>query len=84
MKNLFLTNEKSAKKEYKKIMKQTVNAVTNAFTDSKAYSGPTPQQLQQIVHQDSILPPQGLGWKETLKITKEKILPNLLQHHIYK
>lgn len=79
MKNLFLTNEKSSKKEYKKIMKQTVNAVTDAFGDSKAYSGPTPQQLQQIVHQDSILPPHGLGWEETLKITKEKILPNLLR-----
>ena len=79
MKNLFLTNEKSSKKEYKKIMKQTVNAVTDAFGDSKAYSGPTPQQLQQIVRQDSILPPHGLGWEETLKITKEKILPNLLR-----
>lgn len=79
MKNLFLTNDSDSKEEYKKIMNETVEAVAEAFTDSKAYSGPTPQELQQLIHQDSILPQKGLGWQTVLNLTKEKILPNLLR-----
>ena len=61
MKNIFLTEDESSKKEFKKIIKQTAKAITEAFNDSTAYSGPTPQELKQIVHQDSILPETGLG-----------------------
>ena len=79
MKNIFLTEDESSKKEFKKIIKQTAKAITEAFNDSTAYSGPTPQELKQIVHQDSILPETGFGWKKVLKLTKKKILPNLLR-----
>lgn len=79
MKNIFLTEDESSKKEFKKIIKQTAKAITEAFDDSTAYSGPTPQELKQIVHQDSILPETGFGWKKVLKLTKKKILPNLLR-----
>ncbi|MBQ5877229.1 MAG: diaminobutyrate decarboxylase, partial [Treponema sp.] len=79
MKNLFLTNSEETKSEYKEIMNQTVNAVADAFDSSTAYSGPTPQELQALIHSETILPEKGLGWNKVLEMTKEKILPNLLK-----
>lgn len=79
MKNLFLTNSEETKSEYKEIMNQTVNAVADAFDSSTAYSGPTPQELQALIKNETILPEQGLGWQKVLEMTKEKILPNLLR-----
>lgn len=79
MNNIFLTESESSKEEYKKIMKQTVDAVAEAFCDSKAYSGPTPQELKALVKEETILPEKGLGWEEVLTQTKNLILPNLLR-----
>ena len=79
MDDLFLTCEKNTKKEYKKLIKQTAAAIADAFTDDKAYSGPTPDELKKIVAQDTILPEQGLGWDKVFALTKEKVLPNLLR-----
>lgn len=79
MENIFLTDSEKSKKEFLQIINQTAKAITDSFTDDKAYSGPTPQELQKLIHQDSILPEKGLGWENTLSLTKEKILPNLLR-----
>lgn len=79
MKNIFLTNDQTSKDEYKRIINETAEAITNAFSTDTAYSGPTPQELKKIIHQDSILPQKGLGWQKTLELAKDKILPNLLR-----
>ena len=79
MENLFLTSDKKAKKEYNKLLKQTAMAISNAFVNESAYSGPTPEELKKIVAQDSILPEHGLGWDKVFELTKEKVLPNLLR-----
>ena len=79
MQELFLTCEKSNKKTYKKIIKQTAKAVSDAFVNESAYSGPTPDELKEIVRQDTILPEHGLGWEKVFELTKEKVLPNLLR-----
>lgn len=79
MDSIFLTYKDSDKNEYKKIMEETNAAIANAFCDEKAYSGPTPQELQAIIAQDSILPEKGLGWEKVFESIKEKVLPNLLR-----
>ena len=79
MEELFLTCEKSNKKTYKKLIKQTATAIADAFVNESAYSGPTPDELKKIVRQDSILPEHGLGWDKVFQLTKEKVLPNLLR-----
>ena len=79
MEELFLTCEKSNKKTYKKLIKQTAAAISDAFINESAYSGPTPEELKKIVAQDSILPEHGLGWDKVFALTKEKVLPNLLR-----
>ena len=79
MQELFLTCEKSNKKTYKKLIKQTAAAIADAFVNESAYSGPTPEELKKIVTQDSILPEHGLGFEKVFQLTKEKVLPNLLR-----
>ncbi len=79
MENIFLTDSEESKKEFLQIINQTAKAITDSICDSKAYSGPTPQELQNLVHQQTILPETGLGWEQTLSLTKQKILPNLLR-----
>ena len=51
MKNIFLTESESSKKEYKEVMGQTVASVIDVFSDGKAYSGPTPEELHSLIHQ---------------------------------
>lgn len=75
----FLSNNQNHKSEYVKMMEQTVKAVSEAFINGECYSGLTPQELQKVVKQDSILPKNGLGWEKIFELTKEKVLPNLLR-----
>ena len=56
MKTIFLTDSKNDKDEFKKISLEVSEAIADAFTDDRAYSGPTPQELKEIIRQDSILP----------------------------
>ena len=75
----FLTNQACDKAAYKEIISQVSAAIADSFVDDRAYSGPTPDELKKIIHQESILPQKGLGWDQVFNITKEKILPNLLR-----
>lgn len=79
MNNIFLTDKNEDKAAYLQIMQQVSSAIAESFVDDTAYSGPTPQELKAIVHQDSILPEHGLGWEAVFNATKEKVLPNLLR-----
>ena len=79
MEELFLTCEDKNKDLYNKIINETSKAISDAFIDEHAYSGPTPDQLKNIVKQESILPEHGLGWEKVFELTKEKVLPNLLR-----
>lgn len=79
MENIFLTDSAESKMDYVSVMNKMTEAIKEAFVDGKAYSGPTPQELKNIVHQDSILPEKGLGFEKVFNLTKEKILPNLLR-----
>jgi L-2,4-diaminobutyrate decarboxylase len=77
--NLFLTSNNADIKQYKNILGQITEEITKAFCDDKAYSGLTPQELKEIIHENTILPEKGLGWETVLQKLKEKILPNLLR-----
>lgn len=79
MEELFLTCEDKNKDLYNKIIYETSKAISDAFIDEHAYSGPTPDELKNIVKQESILPEHGLGWDKVFELTKEKVLPNLLR-----
>ena len=76
--NCFLTSNASDIEVYKKIVSEVTDAITKAFIDDTAYSGPTPQELKEIIHEDTILPKKGLGWENIFNKLKKTILPNLL------
>lgn len=75
----FLTQKDKDKKAFLKMTKDVSSAIVDSFSDDKAYSGPTPQELQKLIHQETVLPEKGLGFEKVFKMTKEKILPNLLK-----
>ncbi|MBR4375884.1 MAG: aspartate aminotransferase family protein [Spirochaetia bacterium] len=77
--NILLTHIPESKEKYLSMMSETVKAVSDVFVDDSAYSGTTPWDLHEVVHQDSILLEEGLGWEETLNKIKEQILPYLLR-----
>lgn len=79
MNNILLSNDGSSKEEYKKIIGETVDAITETFANEKAYEGPEPFLLKSQVTENTILPDTGLGWEKTFELTKQKILPNLLR-----
>ena len=80
MKNYVLTNTKDSKKEYKKIIKSTANAIVKSINSEKSYAGPTPQELKEIVKQESILPETGLGYEKTFeKVTGAFFPSNVLR-----
>ena len=76
---LFLTNEKDAKDAYCRIIAQTANAVVASIADDSAYSGPTPQQLKELIKVDDILPKNGLGFQNVMECLSKQILPNFLR-----
>ncbi|MDY0290042.1 MAG: aspartate aminotransferase family protein [Sphaerochaeta sp.] len=74
-----LTNEQSSKDAYRAMIAETVEAILASFTESTAYSGKTPQQLQQLIERPTLLPAQGLGFSQLLKEVERTILPNFLR-----
>lgn len=80
MKNkLFLTKNTESKSEYNHVMTDTINAILDSYNDDKAYNGPTPQELKELIHVENMLPENGLGWSEILEQVKQKILPNMVR-----
>ena len=79
MKNYFITSSESSKEEFTNLLQETTKAITDAFTDDRAYSGPTPLELKKLIKQSTILPKKGMGWSEVLNSLKQKVLPNLLK-----
>ena len=79
MENIFLTYENDSKEQYRKMIAEAAQAVTEAFTDDRAYAGPTPDELKKLIHVDDILPEQGTGWETVLERLKKQILPNFLR-----
>ena len=75
----FLTQNDQDKKQFVDLISKISLSIADAFIDDKAYGGPTPDELKKIIHQQSILPQHGLGFDEVFKMTKEKILQNLLR-----
>ncbi|MBE6349310.1 MAG: aspartate aminotransferase family protein [Spirochaetaceae bacterium] len=79
--HVFLTNNPEDKRNYLSIIENTAQAIAAAFQekDDLAYSGPTPQELHEIINVSTLLPENGLGWEKVLSLLKEKVLPNFLR-----
>ncbi|MCH3918034.1 MAG: aspartate aminotransferase family protein [Spirochaetia bacterium] len=76
---LLLTNEKKSQEAFKKQLDATADAICATFVDDKAYTGRSPQQLQQQLEAISMLPKHGIGFEAMLDEAKKLILPNCLR-----
>ena len=56
MNNFFLTDSPSDKELYSSMIGKTTDAILESFSNSKAYTGPEPMELKDLIHMDSILP----------------------------
>ncbi len=79
MNNFFLTDSPLDKELYSSVIGRTTEAIIRSFDNSRAYTGPEPMELKELIHMDSILPEKGLGFDRVLQMAEEKILPNMLR-----
>lgn len=75
----FLGSDTEAKEAYRTIIGQTVEAIISSVTDTGAYKGAGPGELQCIMEHTTILPQAGNGWETVLEEVKKTILPNFLR-----
>ncbi len=71
----FLGPEKEKKDEYKRVLTDTIEAITASVSDQGAYQGASVEALQQTLAQFSLLPSHGIGWEALLEQVKQTILP---------
>ncbi|MXI85951.1 pyridoxal phosphate-dependent decarboxylase family protein [Sphaerochaeta halotolerans] len=74
-----LGQEQEKKDEYKRVLTETIEAITASVTDEGAYQGASVETLQQSLAEFAILPSQGIGWEALLERVKQIILPHFLK-----
>ena len=75
----FLNSEQDTKNAYAQMIGETVEAILSSISDTSAYAGASPQELQQQIARPTLLPAQGLGFSQVLEEVKKVILPNFLR-----
>ena len=75
---VFITNDKGTLEEYESIIQKTSRAITEAFTNDRAYTGPVPFDLKRLVDVP-MLPEKGIGFDGALEQTKNLVLPNFVR-----
>jgi L-2,4-diaminobutyrate decarboxylase len=76
---LFLTSDEKSKEAYLSMIMATSKAIVDSMSDTKAYLGKTPLQLQQMLQGETLLPKDGLGFDAVLQKVCTSILPNFLR-----
>jgi L-2,4-diaminobutyrate decarboxylase len=75
----FLGPEKEKKDEYRRVLTDTIEAITASVDDQGAYRGASVESLQQALAQFSLLPKQGIGWEALLEQVTQTMLPHFLR-----
>lgn len=66
-------------RDFQELLAQTGEVLRRDFScRTGAFSGRTPGELKDILADDTLLPSRGLGSRETINLTAEKILPHLV------
>ncbi|WP_246745019.1 pyridoxal phosphate-dependent decarboxylase family protein [Thiospirochaeta perfilievii] len=77
--NLFLTSNVDDKNKFIDYVNRAANTIADSYTDSRAYSGLTPQELKELIKETPLLPESGIGFDSVLEKVKRIVLPNLLK-----
>ena len=74
-----LTNAGKLREEYRNMIDKTVDAVLSSFSDKSAFSGIDPYTLRKNIGALGLIDEKGLGFDETLRMTRNEIMPHLLR-----
>lgn len=77
--NLFLTSEESDKNKFIDYAIKAANVISESYTNTKAFSGMTPQELKKQVEGITLLPENGIGFDNVLDKVKNIVLPHMLK-----
>jgi L-2,4-diaminobutyrate decarboxylase len=76
---LLLSDSKDIQDRFSQMIRETLSAIFNSFSDDSAFSGIGPYDLRKEIGSLGFLPQKGKGFEETLKETERTILPHMLR-----
>lgn len=76
---LLLSESKDVQERFSEMIRETLSAVFDSFSDGSAFSGIDPYDLREKVGDLGFLPEHGRGFEAVLRDTERVILPNLLR-----
>lgn len=76
---MLLSESKEVQERFSEMIRETLSAIFDSFSDGSAFSGIDPYELREKVNGLGFLPEQGRGFEEVLKDTEAVILPHLLR-----
>ncbi len=76
---LLLSNSDEVKERFSQMIRETLTAVLNSYSDDSAFSGIDPYALRERITSLGFLPEEGKGFEQVLKDTEEVILPHMLR-----
>ena len=76
---LLIANDKEIQERLSLMIRETLSAIFNSFSDDSAFSGIDPYDLRQRIGALGFLPEKGKGFEKVLEETEKEILPHMLR-----
>ena len=76
---LLISNDKAIQERLSLMVRETLSAIFNSFSDDSAFSGIGPYELRDRINALGFLPAKGKGFEKVLEETEKEILPHLLR-----
>jgi len=76
---LLIANDKEIQERLSLMIRETLSAIFNSFSDDSAFSGIDPYDLRSRINALGFLPEKGKGFEKVLEETEKEILPHMLR-----
>ncbi len=76
---VLLSDDTKVKKEFSRMIRETLTAILESYSDDSAFSGIGPYDLRKKITSLGFLPDKGKGFDEVLSITEKEVLPHMLR-----
>jgi len=76
---LLLSESKEVQERFSQMLRETLEAIFNSFSDGSAFSGIDPYELRAKINDLGFLPEEGKGFEKVLEETEKVILPHMLR-----
>ena len=76
---VLLSDDTKVKEEFSRMIRETLTAILESYSDDSAFSGIGPYDLREKITSLGFLPDKGKGFDEVLSITEKEVLPHMLR-----